>query len=383
MTVTYNLMSSADTPADTLSTVASGVGPINVREYGATGDGVTDDTVALNNALEAAFQLGKTLYIPKGVYRLSETVNTGRCLLNKGVSMFGDAALESIFAPAATLANNIDMMHFYPVTGADFCFIERIGWWPGYPNFNTNIRGKRPIHFVWDGSPVVSSSKLILQHNYFMPSNDLSFEMECNPAFIVQGSPSNSLICDNHFWGGIKLSNCGDSNVITRNVIRAPVSQKAGITIFTIAASDGSAGHNVIRDNNIDSTYGAAIHLLNGREYIIDGNNIEHRIGSGSPSAAVIDIDGTSGLVLGCKITNNRIAIFGASTAQTAIRLNGSTYGYIAENTLDTNIPRAQAILMTTNASHARLGRATLNGPWSQQVSNVGADNLKVNYINI
>lgn len=372
-----------DMAAATQDAVVAGVGPINVRDYGATGDGVTDDTLALNNALEAAFQLGKTLYVPKGIYRLSEVVNTGRCLMNKGVSMFGDAALESIFAPVATLAATVDMMHFYPTAGADFCFIERTGWWPGYPNFDTNIRGKRPIHFVWDGSAAVSSSKLILRHNYFMPSNDLSFEMECNPALIVQGSPSNSLICDNHFWGGIKLSNCGDSNVITRNVIRAPLSQKAGITIFTIAASDGAAGHNVIRDNNIDSTYGAAIYLLNGREYVIDGNNIEHRIGSGSPSAAVIDIDGSSGIIPGCRITNNRIAIFGASTAQTAIRLNGSAYGYIAENTLDTNVARSQAILLTPNASHARLGRTAFNGPWSQQINNAGIDTLKISYVSL
>ncbi|MFJ6327109.1 MULTISPECIES: glycosyl hydrolase family 28-related protein [unclassified Rhizobium] len=356
---------------------------INVRDYGATGDGTTDDTAALNNALEAAFQLGKTLYIPKGVYRLSEVPNAGRCLLNKGVSMFGDAALESVFAPVATLANTVDMMHFYPVAGADFCFIERTAWWPGYPNFDTNVRGKRPIHFVWDGSPTVSSSKLILQQNYFMPSNDLSFEMECNPTIIVQGSPSNSLICDNHFWGGIKLSNCGDSNVIARNVIRAPVSQKAGIAIFTIAASDGTAGHNVIRDNNIDSTYGPAIYLFNGREYIIDGNNIEHRVGGGSASAAVIDVDGTSGTIPGCRITNNRVAIFGASTAQTALRLNGCSYNYIAENTLDTNVTRAQAILLTPNSSHARLGRTTFNGPWTQQINNVGFDNLKINYVSL
>lgn len=161
------------------------------------------------------------------------------------------------------------------------------------------------------------------------------------------------------------------------------LSHKSWNSHFTIAASDGTAGHNVIRDNNIDSTYGPAIYLFNGREYIIDGNNIEHRVGGGSASAAVIDVDGTSGTIPGCRITNNRVAIFGASTAQTALRLNGCSYNYIAENTLDTNVTRAQAILLTPNSSHARLGRTTFNGPWTQQINNVGFDNLKINYVSL
>jgi hypothetical protein len=43
---------------------------INVRTYGATGDGVTNDLTAFQNALAAA--AGGTLYIPGGTYRLSK-----------------------------------------------------------------------------------------------------------------------------------------------------------------------------------------------------------------------------------------------------------------------------------------------------------------------
>lgn len=46
---------------------------VNAKDYGAIGDGATDDTVALNKALSAA-QNG-VLYLPKGTYLVSGTLN--------------------------------------------------------------------------------------------------------------------------------------------------------------------------------------------------------------------------------------------------------------------------------------------------------------------
>lgn len=49
---------------------ASAQNVVNVTEYGATGDGVTDDTEAIAAAI-ADLKAGETLYFPKGVYRVS------------------------------------------------------------------------------------------------------------------------------------------------------------------------------------------------------------------------------------------------------------------------------------------------------------------------
>lgn len=63
---------------------------VSVKDFGATGDGVTDDTAAINNAITAA--QGKTLYIPAGQYKLTSTINFG-----KTTSILGEGAQASVF----------------------------------------------------------------------------------------------------------------------------------------------------------------------------------------------------------------------------------------------------------------------------------------------
>jgi hypothetical protein len=65
---------------------------VNAKDFGARGDGVTDDTEALNNMFSAAFAEGKTWYIPNGRYFISGPLTCytgGRCdgvlvLVNSG-----------------------------------------------------------------------------------------------------------------------------------------------------------------------------------------------------------------------------------------------------------------------------------------------------------
>jgi hypothetical protein len=46
-------------------------GTLNVKDYGAVGDGVTDDTTAMMNAFNAAVAQSKTAYVPNGTYYLA------------------------------------------------------------------------------------------------------------------------------------------------------------------------------------------------------------------------------------------------------------------------------------------------------------------------
>ena len=57
---------------------------VNARNYGAVGDGKTDDTKALQVALDAAVEKGPVCYLPAGLYRLD-----GFLVVPPGVSLCG------------------------------------------------------------------------------------------------------------------------------------------------------------------------------------------------------------------------------------------------------------------------------------------------------
>ncbi|MBR5004709.1 MAG: hypothetical protein IKY14_04550, partial [Erysipelotrichaceae bacterium] len=73
---------------------------VNVKDYGATGDGVTDDTAAINDALAVAqsYDLGATLFFPAGEYLISNTITipyvSGHGL--GGVSILGEGRYSSV-----------------------------------------------------------------------------------------------------------------------------------------------------------------------------------------------------------------------------------------------------------------------------------------------
>lgn len=72
----------------------------NVKDYGATGDGVTDDTAAFQNAISEVVSGGGTLYIPRGRYVITTKLNidlTNITRINgKGVSIVGDETASTI-----------------------------------------------------------------------------------------------------------------------------------------------------------------------------------------------------------------------------------------------------------------------------------------------
>lgn len=70
--------------------------PINVKDLGAVGDGVADDTAALQAALDRAETTPTPIYIPAGTYRLTSGLVYNETAYGKGLQLTGDGMYQSV-----------------------------------------------------------------------------------------------------------------------------------------------------------------------------------------------------------------------------------------------------------------------------------------------
>lgn len=89
-----------------VSAVGSGSGGVNVKSYGAVGDGTTDDTAAINAAITAA-GTSSCVFFPSGTYLVTATLQMldGQCFYGEGGSVSALSTIEKGFN-----GNLIDMV---------------------------------------------------------------------------------------------------------------------------------------------------------------------------------------------------------------------------------------------------------------------------------
>lgn len=87
---------------------------INVKDYGVKGDGITDDTIALNAILNTGD--GLTFYIPSGNYLISSTLtpNTRCCIkMSKNARIFTNTEMENLVVYNDGRINGVAVKSFW------------------------------------------------------------------------------------------------------------------------------------------------------------------------------------------------------------------------------------------------------------------------------
>ena len=101
---------SSGTPANSLvvAGVVLGVNiPVSIKDFGAVGDGSHDDTTAVQAAINATNAHGGTIYMPKGVYKITSTLN----IADSDLRLFGDGpyGTQLIFYPPTSGAKLLNI----------------------------------------------------------------------------------------------------------------------------------------------------------------------------------------------------------------------------------------------------------------------------------
>lgn len=215
---------------------------VYVTEYGAVGDGVTDDTSACNNALSfVVSQGGGELVFPKGEYLVSGTIST---------TLIGDINLKIRGESGAKIR-------------------AAVGFPAGKLIFITDSGGA-------DGGKVVIEGIELDASN--IPN---SAQGQANDAIYVSGLFDDTVIKDCRVYGGTDVATSGsDSGVFIAGSARATVS---GCTIkgfpdaglYISADGSGTLGENFTASNNdIRECSVAIITKRVHKKSIIQGNYI-------------------------------------------------------------------------------------------------------------
>lgn len=102
----------------------------NVKDYGATGNGSTDDTAAIQSAIDAASTAGGgTVWFPAGTYMVTPTSSPALAVTTDGIKLVGDARKKAILKKSANgilLSMNGPSTDLTGATHLHYCSIESL-----------------------------------------------------------------------------------------------------------------------------------------------------------------------------------------------------------------------------------------------------------------
>jgi hypothetical protein len=265
--------------------------PVNVLDYGATGNGTTDDTAAFT----AALATGKSVYIPQGTYKVApvttpgpgtEPNRTSAWVLTNGQTIYGDGVTSVLLWGSATV------QCFFKATTATNIALRNIKFDGGYssiivyPDTDGSVDGVvvSDCYFSNMLIDVIGGNQLALDSGSKYSKNILV--RNC----ITSGPATHSILftnCYNAQALGNRFNNvtggyCIDASQGSRNVVLADNVAQTCKYFCKVESSDITsidptkfASHEVIIANNTAlsvNTYG--IFVNSAADHIVIESNI-------------------------------------------------------------------------------------------------------------
>ncbi len=237
--------------------------PLNVKWFGAKGDGVTDDTLSIQRAIDTGF----SIFIPPGKYNVKELKGFSSGQIIQGISKaesWGGKNTQNI-----TLLNGIG--------SADNYVIKNNVWTDGIPPTaitvkNLSIEGSKKTNGILVGNSSTIEGVKIQNCINGLSKIKVSNVMNCQINGCTNGvmTAVDSKITNNFFYYnevGINFDNSNDNSIVDNKIEW----NKIGISLT-------KATFNLISNNIIDrnTTYG--IYTFNTANTTILGNQFERNL---------------------------------------------------------------------------------------------------------
>ena len=254
------------------------------QSFGAVGDGVTDDTDAINAAIEYAYQSGvKNVILPKSAdcYRIKQ-IN-----LKEGVRLLGNGGILKV---ADNYATDPNQDYFVIYSDANNVTLENLTIY-GNSAKNKSFNVCDLITVLGDNVAVkgcklfdaIDSAIMFSQckHSFCVNNNidgarDLGIYVnDGNAGTACLDNVISGNIIDNCANGGIALKRSCQRNLVSDNVIsNTTETGAAGISLVRASTSTDFSFDNSITGNRIYST-DVGIYLESSDSNVISGNRVE------------------------------------------------------------------------------------------------------------
>ncbi|KJF18052.1 right-handed parallel beta-helix repeat-containing protein [Acidithrix ferrooxidans] len=334
----------------------------NVKAYGAKGDGVTDDTAAIQAAINAASTVFGTIFFPPGKY------------LCAGALVF---AANMIFSGyGATLLPQDSSVNFLVYVGVNLS---------GYVGF---------FGLGIDGSAMTGGNSLLVMHNATPELTDIkgmTFSNSSGPALFIYTAPPTLMgsvrIVDNYFTncarnaGPVAVIDAVTNSKISGNLFSGShevdmdfngssfldINDNVFVNGNSIAINGGAYNYSVnIRGNVINNGAYTGIYLYctttPSRGVIIDGNIIDTIPSTSTANAAIHVYNSASTPMRDISICNNYIRNVPRGGIDVTLTENCIISGNIVENINTGGTSVEQAVVQVDTGTAAPSRNITISG---------------------
>lgn len=329
---------------------------VSVKDFGAIGDGVADDTAAIQAAINAS----NVIFFPAGTYKISSTI--GAWGANPiGKTLYGASQKTTTIIASASMTNaTMVLLGNSTGYGAQYCTVRSLTI-NGYDKANGNT-----------GLLYLGAGLSLVEHSTFSNCGRGAWMHGCIDTAMVD---CNILSCtEGAFWDVYPIgtpSNSIDTSVQANQTTRANISRMQGCWISggvqtavyisggnflldscTFQSATNNAAYNIIwiKDSNETYDYGGgpiiqncwqeggtykyAIYVENTRQSRIFNNHLNGDFGVGTNVEGAICLDAASSKNVSIKnnsIRGNYSATpTGGRSANAAIYVTNSSYSYTA-----------------------------------------------------